>query len=134
MITSDVCDTPTKAPFKPRASNLAGRRILASAVLALSVASAHADVDIEEARSIARLYSAAFDREPKPEGLNFWIDSLEQGQSLRDIAERFRRSDEFSKRYGDLSPEDFVRQLYRNILGRDTLSWNHDHQPFHHIP
>ena len=73
----------------------------------------------EDARSVARLYSAAFDREPLPDGLNFWMDSLERGQSLQQIAARFRQSPEFSKKYGALDDGEFVRQLFRNILGRE---------------
>lgn len=73
----------------------------------------------EDARAVARLYSAAFDREPLPEGLNFWIDSLEQGQSFQQIASKFRQSPEFGKKYGALDDGEFVRQLFRNILGRD---------------
>ena len=72
-----------------------------------------------DARAVARLYSAAFDREPKSAGLNFWIDSLEGGQSLAQIAARFRSSPEFNARYGALDNAGFVAQLYRNILGRE---------------
>jgi hypothetical protein len=73
----------------------------------------------EDARAVARLYSAAFDREPLPGGLNFWIDSIEQGQTLAQIAARFRNSPEFGKKYGALNNREFVEQLYRNILGRE---------------
>ena len=73
----------------------------------------------EDARAVARLYSAAFDREPLPQGLNFWIDSLEQGQSLEQIASKFRQSPEFNEKYGALGDGEFIRQLYRNILGRE---------------
>ena len=38
--------------------------------------------DAEEVRAIARLYSAAFDREPEVGGLNFWVNSYENGSSL----------------------------------------------------
>jgi hypothetical protein len=72
-----------------------------------------------DARAVARLYSAAFDREPESGGLNFWIDSLEKGQSLLQIAEKFRNSPEFKSRYGALGNTEFVAQLYRNILGRE---------------
>ena len=72
-----------------------------------------------DARAVARLYSAAFDREPESGGLNFWIDSLEKGQSLLQIAEKFRNSPEFRSRYGALGNTEFVAQLYRNILGRE---------------
>jgi len=87
------------------------------AALALPVAADAASV--ADARAAARLYSAAFDREPDADGLNFWIDSLDQGVPLLRIAEQFRNSPEFQARYGELGDLEFVRQLYRNVLRRE---------------
>ena len=77
---------------------------------------------VEDVRLLARLYSAAFDREPKSDGLNFWVEQYESGKSVVAIAQRFYQSPEFAARYGDLSHEDFVRQLFRNVLGREGNS------------
>ncbi len=74
----------------------------------------------DKATAISRLYAAAFDRFPKKDGLNFWIDSYESGQSLVDIARRFVKSPEFSQRFGQLDNTDFVKQLFRNILRREA--------------
>ena len=92
---------------------------LTTLLLLLCASPGHAATTPGDARAVARLYSAAFDREPKSAGLNFWIDSLESGQSLVQIAARFRNSPEFNARYGALGNADFVAQLYRNILGRE---------------
>jgi hypothetical protein len=75
-------------------------------------------VGVDEAKSISRLYSAAFDRNPHVAGLNFWVDSYEAGRSLADIAGDFYKSPEFTKKYGALSDLQFVEQLYQNVLGR----------------
>jgi YD repeat-containing protein len=77
-----------------------------------------ATAGVEEAKAIARLYHAAFDRNPKVAGLNFWVDSYNSGRSLVEIAEDFYQSPEFSSRYGPLSNTKYVEQLYMNILGR----------------
>lgn len=74
---------------------------------------------VEEVKSIARLYSAAFDREPKIGGLNFWVDSYEGGSSLVAIANNFYGSPEFSAKYGPLDDRKYVEQLFRNVLGRE---------------
>jgi len=89
-------------------------------LLALVFASCSAvSATSEDARAVARLYSAAFDREPDAKGLNFWILALDQGQTLQQLAQKFRDSPEFARRYGDLDDDAFVRQLYRNVLGRE---------------
>ena len=71
------------------------------------------------AGQIYRLYQAAFDREPDLSGLGFWINAMDHGVTLVEVAANFIRSSEFSGRYGsDLSDEIFVDNLYHNILGR----------------
>ena len=74
--------------------------------------------DVNDVRQIARLYSAAFDRAPKVDGLNFWVDSFEEGRSVTDMARDFYNSPEFTSKYGPLNERQYVEQLYRNVLGR----------------
>lgn len=90
---------------------------LLSGLCPLTAGAANAEPDT--VRAIARLYSVAFDREPKVAGLNFWVDSYEEGSSLPGIATHFYQSPEFTTRYGSLSNEGYVKQLFRNALGRD---------------
>ncbi|MEM8563232.1 MAG: DUF4214 domain-containing protein, partial [Pseudomonadota bacterium] len=68
--------------------------------------------------SIARLYSAAFDRQPKADGLNFWVRSFERGEGIQSIASRFYSSPEFIQRFGTPNNQAYVEQLFINILGR----------------
>jgi hypothetical protein len=96
-----------------------GLAALAFSGVTPSVFAAPADVD--DVRALARLYSAAFDREPLVDGLNFWVDSFEGGQSLTAISGRFYLSPEFNKKYGPLDNTQYVEQLFRNVLGRDGL-------------
>lgn len=72
----------------------------------------------DEVRAVARLYSAAFDRDPKVEGLNFWVNSYEMGSSLTTLSRQFYLSPEFTKKYGPLDDTGFVEQLFLNVLGR----------------
>jgi hypothetical protein len=94
----------------------------------ISKAVAHSD-SIENIRiasddtvqAIARLYQAVFDRTPDTEGLNYWIDQWEDSSlnlSLGRIADSFVVSDEFIDTYGELDDENFVTQLYVNVLDR----------------
>lgn len=74
----------------------------------------------ETAGSAYRIYQAAFDRTPDNGGLAFWIESMDAGTSLIDVANGFVQSAEFAAVYGPgVSSEAFVEQLYRNVLGRD---------------
>lgn len=66
-----------------------------------------------------RLYAAAFDRTPDPQGLGYWIDVMDKGVSLRSAAAGFTNSQEFIDLYGvHTSDAQFVDLLYQNTLHR----------------
>ena len=74
----------------------------------------------EYSDSVVRLYQAGLDRAPDRGGFEFWLDAYTGGQwTFARMAEFFVTSDEFQTAYGELSDIDFVRQLYRNVLGRE---------------
>ncbi|MEM8563649.1 MAG: DUF4214 domain-containing protein [Pseudomonadota bacterium] len=105
------------------AANSCGRSrpliaVLATLLFMLAPCVSAVEATVEDVRAIARLYSAAFDREPKIDGLNFWVNTFENGSSLTQIAGRFNEAPEFSDRYGPLDDRGFVEQLFRNVLGR----------------
>jgi len=66
---------------------------------------------VEDVKSIARLYFVAFDRIPKVDGLNFWVDPYEGGRSVKDIARDFKLSPEFVSKYGPLNDVQYVELL-----------------------
>ncbi len=72
-----------------------------------------------DAITIARLYDATFDRLPDVGGLATWTANLKAGMSLSDISAAFAGSAEFQSRYGTLSNQAFVEQLYRFCLDRN---------------
>ena len=73
----------------------------------------------DPAARVARLYEAALDRLPDQGGLNFWIDAVQDGRSLAELAQGFLGSNEFASRFGDVSSNAaFVDRLYQNVLGR----------------
>jgi hypothetical protein len=78
------------------------------------------DVGFQENAGMAyRIYQAAFDRAPDGAGLTFWIDAIDSGWSLLQVANGFIGSQEFRSVYGvNPSNEQFVDQLYQNVLGR----------------
>ncbi|MEO0426100.1 MAG: DUF4214 domain-containing protein [Pseudomonadota bacterium] len=81
-------------------------------------------LNFQEVLDIAFLYGAAFDRKPDVEGVNFWIDRVDDGdRTFVEVAERFTTEDEFVGLYGglasELDPRDYVRLLYDNTLNRE---------------
>jgi len=65
-----------------------------------------------------RLYQAAFDRSPDFEGLEYQMNALDAGWRLTQVAQNFIDSPEFRTRYSTLSDNQFVTQLYANVLHR----------------
>ena len=72
-----------------------------------------------DADQVRRLYRAYFLREGDAAGLGFWWSKQLIGLSLSDISESFASSPEFLGRYGSLTDQAFVVQVYRNVLARE---------------
>lgn len=74
----------------------------------------------ENAGSAYRVYQAAFNREPDLPGLRYWLEAMDFGDSLVDIAGAFTGTPEYQHFYGaNPTPETLVWGHYRNVLGRD---------------
>lgn len=66
-----------------------------------------------------RLYQAAFNRTPDAAGLGYWIDGMDHGLGLLDVAKSFVGADEFRQLYGaNASSADIVGRYYQNVLHR----------------
>lgn len=65
-----------------------------------------------------RIYQTAFDRAPDIKGLGYWINTLDNGSTLNSVANVFVNSQEFVTKYGSLTNEAFVSQMYLNGLHR----------------
>jgi hypothetical protein len=67
---------------------------------------------------VIRLYFAFFLRSPDVDGSKFWIAKRKAGTNLNSIASTFAGSNEFQTKYGNLSNQDFVQQVYVNVFER----------------
>lgn len=75
-----------------------------------------------------RLYTAALDRAPDAQGLGYWIQALDNGAGLRNVAGGFVASTEFRNNfYGDGSNATFINALYTNILDRAPEGGGYDY-------
>lgn len=71
------------------------------------------------AAQVFRLYQGIFDRDPDPEGFDFWVNLIETGQvTLKSIISGFVESVEYQTRFGDRSNEEFMSALYQFVLNR----------------
>jgi len=70
------------------------------------------------ALQVTRLYQVAFDRAPDPFGLNHWIDQINAGTTLGQVAAGFAASGEFAARFGGLDQTAFITQLHANATDR----------------
>lgn len=76
-------------------------------------------LDIEgNAGQAYRLYQAALNRAPDKDGLGFWINALDNGMSLEEVARGFTGSTEFMSRFDAGTDAQFVDLLYQNVLHR----------------
>jgi serralysin len=79
-----------------------------------------------------RIYKAAFDRVPDTKGLGYWIDQIDNGMDVVEVAARFIDSPEFRAFYGqNPSHTEFLTKVYRNVLDRAPDSaglawWNNE--------
>lgn len=72
--------------------------------------------------SLQELYVAFFNRIPDADGMNYWITQISEGMSINQIADSFYAAAvKFSDQTGytaSMSNDDFVRLVYKNVLGR----------------
>lgn len=79
-------------------------------------------VDIDgNAGDAYRIYQAAFDRTPDRSGLSYWVDQMDDGMPLSQVALNFILSPEFTTTYGNINAmtnAQFVNVVYENVLHR----------------
>lgn len=78
----------------------------------------------ENLSKLIELYIAFFNRIPDANGLSYWLDQLNNGTKLNQIADAFFAAGvQFSKETGftsDMSSKEFINRIYINTLGRTT--------------
>lgn len=67
-----------------------------------------------------RIYQAAFNRAADPAGLGFWMDFLDKGGSVQQMAAGFIASQEFQSLYGSApTNSELLNSIYHNVLHRE---------------
>lgn len=66
---------------------------------------------------VTALYVAVYERAPDKDGLSFWVQQLEQGQTYEFVASNFIQHPVFIQHYNHLSNAEKVQAFYSNMLG-----------------
>ncbi|WP_176498970.1 DUF4214 domain-containing protein [Sphingomonas sp. HMP9] len=74
---------------------------------------------------VYRMFDTVLDRAPDTIGLDFWVDQLENGLGLTQLANSFADSPEFRQATGGLDNGAFVDYVYRTALGREADGAGH---------
>ncbi|WP_136067481.1 DUF4214 domain-containing protein [Modicisalibacter radicis] len=70
---------------------------------------------------VQTMYVAYYGRPADSDGLAYWADRVDE-EGNASIVDAFGSSMEFTTRFGSLSPEDMVDNLYQQLFGRDAES------------
>jgi len=96
----------------------------ADVTINLKVGTKAASISASDLNSLVELYIAYFNRVPDADGMSYWIDQLKAGASLSQIGQSFYSAAvQYSSLTGytaNMSNADFVRLIYKNVLGRAT--------------
>lgn len=68
--------------------------------------------------SVARLYMSVLARQPDQAGHTYWLGALQTGTSLEAAGQVFLNGPEYHRTYNDLPDDEFVENLYLNVLNR----------------
>ncbi len=114
FVTVNVSGTGylAKVAGKTDAINNVERLAFTDGVLALDVKAG------ETTGSVYRLYQAALDRKPDAVGLKFWVNQVDQGASIANVAMGFVQSNEFRVLNPASDTPSLLKSYYQNVLHR----------------
>jgi hypothetical protein len=91
----------------------------------LTVQDVAAAVSGARLQAVVELYVGFFNRVPDAEGLNFWLNQMNDGMTTAQVADSFYTAAlQFSDLTGyssSMTNEDFVKVIYKNVLGRTSV-------------
>lgn len=106
-----------------------GTPVLATNLQRIKFADMSLAFDLEgNAGKAYRLYQAAFNRTPDAAGLGYWIQAMDKGMTIQEVAASFMESAEFKVMYG-ASPNHttLVTRFYANVLHRTPDQAGYDY-------
>lgn len=112
---SDGTDTPTQVSAE-------SKLIFSDYTVTLSIAEQAKKISIAHLRALIELYVAFFNRIPEADGMVYWIQQVQAGMTLEQVANHFYTAAiqyaDVTGYSGTMSNVDFVNIIYKNVLGR----------------
>lgn len=102
--------------------NLIERLQFADSSVNLTVSANASSIPAASLQMLEELYVAFFNRVPDADGLDYWITQFKSGMSINQIADSFYGAailfSTLTQYSANMSNDDFVRVIYKNVLGR----------------
>lgn len=111
-VTGTATGFTLKGLGKTDTLNSIERLVFDDATLALDVKAG------ENTGAVYRTYQAAFDRKPDTAGLKYWVDKMDAGASIEEVALGFVQSDEFRQSNTASDTGGMINDLYQHVLHR----------------
>ncbi|MFZ6778042.1 DUF4214 domain-containing protein [Undibacterium sp. Ji83W] len=124
---ADYRVSPTKLGYTIADSS--GTPVLATNLQRIKFSDVSLAFDLEGSAGKAyRLYQAAFNRTPDAAGLGYWIQAMDKGLTIQEVAASFMESAEFKAMYGtNPSNATLVARFYSNVLHRTSDQAGYDY-------
>lgn len=82
-------------------------------------------ISASDLKTLTELYIAFFNRVPDGNGMIYWIGQIRSGRKIEDLANNFYDAaiifSDVTGYKADMSNADFVKIIYKNVLGRDEV-------------
>ncbi|MFZ6817266.1 peptidylprolyl isomerase [Undibacterium sp. Ji22W] len=118
---SDKASTPNVVNLQPTQTTVK----FTDFTVSLLVGDKSKTIAATDLNTLIELYIAFFNRVPDAEGMIYWISEIKAGKSIEQLADNFYTA---AIAYSDLtgysdtmSSTDFVRKIYKNVLGRNEV-------------
>jgi len=115
----------TSATGKTDTIGNAARLHFADKSVNLAVGKAAKTISEAQLDALIELYIAYINRTPDADGMQYWINELKNGKNLDEIGESFYTAAlqyaNLTGYFSGMENEDFVRTIYRNVLGRTSV-------------
>lgn len=121
-VVSDIrgVTTPVSVPANIKVLQFADFRVN------LGIADKAGTLSTTSLNNLLDLYVAFFNRVPDADGLSYWIDQVKAGMTEAQIAESFYQvalqSPTLTGYSTSMSNDDFIRIIYKNVLGRSGIT------------
>lgn len=93
--------------------------------ISLTVGDQSKTITAADLKTLTELYIAFFNRVPDGNGMIYWIEQIRNGRKLEELANNFYAAaiifSDVTGYKADMSNADFIRIIYKNVLGRDEV-------------